>query len=164
VLLLQNEINATAELIRRGHAAGLRVCLNPAPMDDSVLAFPLDLLDLLIVNEHEGAALSGETEPDKVLAALGGTYPNTRVCLTLGGDGVMFRTVAGETFFQAASPHKAVDTTAAGDTFIGFFLAAELSGRSVPEALAIACEAAGLSVTRPGAMDSIPWAEEVRIG
>jgi ribokinase len=162
VLLLQNEINATAEVIRRGHAAGLRVCLNPAPMDQSVHTFPLALLDLLIVNEHEGEALSGETEPAKILSALGEKYPSTRVCLTLGGDGVMFRDQAGETFFQKASAHKPVDTTAAGDTFIGFFLAAELAGKSVPDALAVACEAAGLSVTRPGAMDSIPWAREVQ--
>jgi ribokinase len=163
VLLLQNEINATPEIIRRGHAAGLRVCLNPAPMDDSVHAFPLELLDLLIVNEHEGEALSGETEPKRILSALAEKYPQTRVCLTLGGDGVMFRTLDGETFFQPATAHKPVDTTAAGDTFIGYFLGAELDGKSVQDALAIACEAAGVSVTRPGAMDSIPWAKEIAL-
>lgn len=161
ILLLQNEINATAALVRRGHAAGLRVCLNPAPMDSAVLDFPLELLDLLIVNEHEGEALSGEREPERILDALAAKLPQTRLCLTLGKDGVMFRAVGGSTIFQAASAHKPVDTTAAGDTFIGYFLAGELAGKTVPEALAYASEAAGLSVTRPGAMDSIPWASEL---
>lgn len=161
ILLLQNEINLTAGLIRQGYAAGLRVCLNPAPMDPSVLGFPLDLLDLLVVNEHEGEALSGEREPERILDALAAKYPQTRLCLTLGGDGVMYRAVGGSTVFQAASAHKPVDTTAAGDTFIGYFLAADLAGKTVAEALACASEAAGLSVTRPGAMDSIPWAREL---
>ncbi len=155
MLLLQNEINVTAELIRRGHAVGLRVCLNPAPMAPGVLDFPLELLDLLVVNEHEGEALSGEKEPERILDALAAKYPQTRLCLTLGGDGVMFRA------FQPASAHKPVDTTAAGDTFIGYFLAADLAGKTAAEALAYASEAAGLSVTRPGAMDSIPWAREL---
>jgi ribokinase len=161
VLLLQNEINATAELIRRGHAAGLRVCLNPAPMDDAVLGFPLELLDLLVVNEHEGAALAGTDDPARMLDTLAARYPRTRVCLTLGAAGAVFRDVSGETFRQAARRVAAVDTTAAGDTFIGYFLAAEGAGKSVPEALANACAAAALSVTRPGAMDSIPWAREL---
>ena len=161
VLLLQNEINATAALIWRGHTAGLRVCLNPAPMDPTVLDFPLDLLDLLIVNEHEGEALSGETAPERILDALAAKLPQTRLCLTLGKDGVGFREVGGSTIFQPASAHQAVDTTAAGDTFIGYFLAGELAGKTIPEALAYASEAAGLSVTRPGAMDSIPWASEL---
>jgi ribokinase len=161
VLLLQNEINATAELIRRGHAAGLRVCLNPAPMDDSVLAFPLELLDLLVVNEHEGAALAGTADPASLLDVLATRYPRTRICLTLGAAGVVFRDVSGETFRQAGQRVAAVDTTAAGDTFIGYFLAAELAGKTVPEALADACAAAALSVTRPGAMDSIPWSREL---
>ena len=161
ILLLQNEINGLPELIRQGHAAGLRVCLNPAPMDESVHALPLDLLDLLIVNETEGEALSGAREPKAILAALAAKLPRTRLCLTLGKDGVLFRGTDGITLFQAASAHKPVDTTAAGDTFIGYFLAAELSGKTIPEALAAASEAAGLSVTRPGAMDSIPWAREL---
>jgi len=161
VLLLQNEINATAELIRRGHAAGLRVCLNPAPMDDSVRGFPLELLDLLVVNEHEGAALAGPDDPARMLECLAERYPRTRLCLTLGAQGAVFRDVSGATYRQAARRVAAVDTTAAGDTFIGYFLAAELAGKSVPEALARACAAAALSVTRPGAMDSIPRAREL---
>ncbi|MBT7162611.1 MAG: ribokinase [Victivallales bacterium] len=161
VLLLQNEINGTSGLIRQAHGAGLRVCLNPAPMDESVHSYPLELLDLLIVNEHEGEALAGETVPERILDGLAAKYPQTRLCLTLGGDGIMFREVGGPTVSQQASAHRPVDTTAAGDTFIGFFLAAEMAGKTVAEALAIASEAAGISVTRPGAMDSIPWAREV---
>ncbi|MCK5805417.1 MAG: ribokinase [Lentisphaeria bacterium] len=159
-LLLQNEINVTEELIRAGVDAGLRVCFNPAPMTPDVCSFVLDGLALLIVNEHEGAALSGEGEPDGILEALRARYPDTAVCLTLGARGARYRD--GEIDLQCpAYPGDPVDTTAAGDCFIGFLLAGLAADEPVENALKRASQAAALSVTRPGAMDAMPTLGEI---
>jgi ribokinase len=160
ILLLQNEINVTAELIAAGHAAGLTVCLNPAPMTDAVHAFPLDRVGIFVVNEHEGEALSGKTEPDAIAAALVDRYPHARVVLTLGADGVLYR-CGSRALRVKAYRVKAVDTTAAGDTFIGFFLAGLTEAMPADRAIDLGCRAAALSVTRPGAMDSIPSRADV---
>lgn len=160
VLLLQNEINKTAELITAGRAAGLTVCLNPAPMGPEVMDFPLDCVDILIVNEHEGAALAQTDVLDRIVPELHQRWPNTRIVLTLGERGVHY--LNGEMEYRVdAQRVSAVDTTAAGDTFIGYFLAGTLEGLDVEETLTLACRAAALSVTRPGAMDSIPRRSEV---
>ncbi|MBT3375883.1 MAG: ribokinase [Lentisphaerae bacterium] len=155
VLLLQNEINKTAELIGAGRAAGLTVCFNPAPMTPAVQEFPLELVDILIVNEHEGAALAQAADVPDIAPALRQRWPDTRIVLTLGEKGVHFLDADTE-LHVAAYAVDAVDTTAAGDTFIGYFLAGTLEGLPVKQALQLACKAAALSVTKPGAMDSIP--------
>jgi len=160
VLLLQNEINKTPELIEAGHEADLTVCLNPAPMAPDVLDFPLEMVDILIVNEHEGAALAQTNDLPCIASALREHWPNTRIVLTLGKNGVHY--LDGNTECHVdAHPVKAVDTTAAGDTFIGYFLAGTLERMAVEQALQLACKAAALSVTKPGAMDSIPLRSDV---
>ncbi|OGV67442.1 MAG: hypothetical protein A3K19_15325 [Lentisphaerae bacterium RIFOXYB12_FULL_65_16] len=160
VLLLQNEINVTAELIAAGQAAGLTVCLNPAPMTDAVHAFPLDRVGIFVVNEHEGADLSGKTEPDAIAEELAARYPRAQIVLTLGADGVLYR-CGPRNLRVKAYRVKAVDTTAAGDTFIGYFLAGMAEDLPVEQAIDLGCRAAALSVTRPGAMDSIPVRADV---
>jgi len=160
LLLLQNEINATGELISRGRAAGLTVCFNPAPMTDAVRSFPLESVDVLILNAHEGEALSGRTAPDEIVAALGTRFPEMLVILTLGEAGVICRQGGAVTTVDAHAVN-AVDTTAAGDTFIGYFLAGMLGKMPLQEAVALGCRGAAVSVTRHGAMDSIPTRTEV---
>jgi ribokinase len=161
ILLLQNEINATPALLTAGRAAGLRVVFNPAPMSAAVLRYPLDGVGLLIVNEHEAAALGGGTEVESWLAGLAQRLPQADLCLTLGAEGAIYQKAGGPRWQCPAPRVRAVDTTAAGDTFIGFFLAAVLQGASEPAALTAACRAAAVSVTRAGAMDSIPRPAEV---
>ncbi len=160
ILLLQNEINNIPYIIAKAHAAGLRVCLNPAPMDAQVANYPLDKVDILIVNGTEGAGLAGQTSPDRIMAALSETYPDCEIVLTLGAQGAR-ACCAGEVFCVAAEKVKAVDTTGAGDTFIGYYLGERVAGRGVGDALRRACRAAAISVTRPGAADSIPTPEEL---
>jgi ribokinase len=160
-LLLQNEINATPELIAVGAARGLRVAFNPAPMSPAVAGYPLEQVSLLIVNEHEAQALSGRDQPAAMLTTLGQRLPRTDLCLTLGADGAVYQKAGGQRWHCAAPRVTAVDTTAAGDTFIGFLLAEVLRGTTETAAVAAACRAAALSVTRPGAMDSIPRPEDV---
>ena len=159
-LLLQNETSGVADAIRAGHEAKLRVVFNPAPMNGLVNDYPLECVDLFILNETEAEALTGETETDAIRRAMQGRFPNAAVVLTLGHEGAAYFDRAAS-FGVPATPVTAVDTTAAGDTFIGYFLA-EFTRHADPEpALATACHAAAVCVTRPGASDSIPRREEV---
>jgi len=160
VLLLQNEVNEVAYLMQQGQARGLTICFNPAPFGPNVNSYPLTCVDLLVVNETEGAGLSGRGEPDTMLAQLGHLLPQAEVLLTLGERGAIHQH-AGKQTRQAAPTVRAVDTTAAGDTFIGYYLAGRGQGMNVQAALAQACAAAAICVTRPGAMDSIPTRAEV---
>jgi len=159
-LLLQNETNEVEYMIRTAHGAGLSVCYNPAPFTPQTGRYPLDLLSTLIVNETEGEALTRAGEPEGILSSLVERLPDCDVILTLGAAGVTYR--CGDETGQIAAPCvDAVDTTAAGDTFIGYYIAACIAGEDTVEALTRACTAAALCVTRPGAMDSIPSLADV---
>lgn len=154
-LLLQNEINEVAYLITEAKRRDMKVVLNPAPMSPDVLECPLREVDLLIVNETEGRALTGKRTEDDVMAEL----PAWENVLTLGSHGVRYS--GNERVFLPAEQVPAVDTTAAGDTFIGYFLAGRGEGMSVRESLQLASRAAAICCTRAGAIDSIPARGEV---
>lgn len=161
VVLLQNEINLHAEIIEAAHARGLKVCLNPAPFEEQVRGWPLDKVSILVLNEHEALGLlGGKTWTQTSIQKLHERLPAAELIVTMGGRGVLYRSAA-EAHWIPAEKVKVVDTTAAGDTFIGYFLACRARNLPVPEALRIANRAAGLCVTRPGAMDSIPAWNEV---
>ena len=157
-LLLQNEISAIPDILRAAHARGLRIVFNPAPMGPEVSGYPLDLVDLFIVNEVEAAELAGtaaDAAPEAILGALRAKFPRAGVLLTLGASGSVAE-IGGERVAVAAKRVKAVDTTAAGDTYIGYFLAARQRGLSLREAMEKATEASAICVTRAGAAPSIP--------
>ncbi len=159
-LLLQNETNAVAHAIRLAKSRGLRIVFNPAPMTPAVLDLPLGDVDLFILNETEAEGLTGKNSPDDIRAVLCDRYPSSATVLTLGAQGAI--TFDAHTFHPVpAFPVKAVDTTAAGDTFIGYFLATFLQDSNPLTALTRGCRAAALCVTRPGAADSIPTRAEV---
>jgi len=160
VLLLQNEISSTAEIILKAADRGMEVFFNPAPMTEKVFTYPLDTVRWFIVNEIEGAMLSGAERPEDIPAFLLRKYPHARVVLTLGSRGAVYADTE-ETLEVPAYRVKAVDTTAAGDTFIGYFIASLTGGGDVKAALEEACKAAALCVTRPGAAGSIPDREAV---
>ena len=156
ILLLQNEINDIAYIITSAAERGLTTCLNPAPFGPEVRTYPLELVNLLIVNETEATGLAGTSE----LAALAELCPHAQIALTLGAAGAQYRSSTEE--FHLSAPHvEAVDTTGAGDTFIGYFLQGLTADMTAREAMTRAVQAAALCVTRPGAMDSIPAADEV---
>ena len=162
VLVLQNEINELDYLMERAAARGLRIALNPAPMNASVLSLPLHTVRWLLLNEVEAAQLLGcaVTNGAETARALRKKYPHAAIVLTLGAEGAVY---AGEegVFAQSAFPVQAVDTTAAGDTFTGYFLAGVLEGMTPQEAMALAAKASAISVTRKGAAPSIPERAEV---
>ncbi|GHB91815.1 ribokinase [Cerasicoccus arenae] len=158
-LLTQNETSSVANAMRLAKAKGLRIAFNPAPMTDAVQDFPLELVDCFILNETEAEALSGG-ETDQAGEALRARYPQAVVVLTLGAKGACYLDAQDEVH-QAAEPVEAVDTTAAGDTFTGFFLASLIAGAKPQEALALGSRAAGICVTRSGAANSIPFRSEL---
>ncbi len=159
-LLTQNETSGVEHAIRAAHARGLRVALNPAPFNEQVREYPLELVHLLCVNATEGSGLAGETSPDRILVALTARLPHCEILLTLGADGAIYRRSEFE-LRQSAPRVEVVDTTAAGDTLLGYFLAGRAAGVDPETCLKLAIRAAALCVTRSGAMDSIPRREEV---
>ena len=163
-LLLQNEINQLPYIMRQAHARGMKIAFNPSPMEARVLEYPLESVDLFLLNRVEAAQLAGTDGADgqALLAALRGRFSRAAVVLTLGADGAVY-TDGAETVQQAAYPVQAVDTTAAGDTFTGFFLAARMRGAGVPRAMELASRAAAIAVTRRGAAPSIPTFAEVKV-
>lgn len=154
ILLLQNEINGLDAILRRAAEKGLRILFNPAPMEAAVKDLPLHLLDTLIVNEGEGRALAGDM--DDLRAA----YPRQKILLTQGRRGAMLWT-GSELLFRPAFPVKALDTTAAGDCFLGYYAAALSEGQPYAHALRLASAASALAVQRRGAAPSIPIRSEV---
>lgn len=160
IVLLQNEINDIPAIMRKAAALGRKVWFNAAPYTPLVRDYPLELIDTIIVNETEAEGISGARGADAVLDALLSRYPKLTVLLTLGAEGAIYAH-ARERVSVAAKKVSVVDTTAAGDTFIGYFLAAFDRGMSVPDCLARATAAAAISVGRKGASDSIPYVHEV---
>ena len=154
-LLLQNEISALDYLIDSACEKEMRVVFNAAPMSGDVNALPLEAIELLVINEIEGFELTTKTVPDEIIATLAFRFADTNILLTLGAAGSIYAG-KGDSIFQPAMKVEAVDTTGAGDTYVGFFLAGYSAGNSVEECLALATSAAAVCVTRAGAATSIP--------
>jgi len=160
ILLLQNEINAVEKVLQMGKGRGLTVVFNPAPMNSAVKNYPLELVDIFIVNEVEGEALTGEKEAEAILDAMLKRYPGSRTVLTLGREGVFYSDGAQRIRVPALQV-ETVDSTGAGDTFTGYFLAELLHGGSVQTCLEMGVKASAICVTRKGAAVSIPKREEL---
>lgn len=183
LVVLQNEINLLGYVMARARERTLRCAFNPSPWDPSILDLPLGGLDYLILNEIEAAALAGASaadaaltdaaapgvaaDPEALLERLGAILPACTIVLTLGADGAAAREPPSHDGKPARIVRvsgrrvRAVDTTAAGDTFTGFFLAGITAGLDVRAALDRANLAASISVTRHGAAISIPTSAEV---
>ena len=161
MLVLQNEVNHLDYLIDRAWERGMVIVLNPSPFDDKLKACDMTKVAYFLVNEVEAEQMTGESDPAKQPERLLEAYPGGKFVLTMGSRGSMYKDSRQE-FHQDIYKVNAVDTTAAGDTFTGFFLAAILEGRPIPEALDEAARASAIAVSRPGASSSIPTVEEVK--
>ncbi|MBR7889552.1 ribokinase [Marinomonas sp. A79] len=159
-ILLQNETNLIEYTMKKAQQQGVKVAFNPAPMDAALTKQVLELVDLLIVNEVEAMDLIGTTDIDSTIAAFPKVYPELAVLMTLGKAGVYYFK-GSETVFAAAFSVQAVDTTAAGDTFIGFILSSLMKGEEMKNAITRACAASAICVTRLGAASAIPTQDEV---
>lgn len=161
ILLLQNEINLLEELIGKAYEKGMKIVLNPSPFEEKLLDYGLERVNTFLINETEGRQMSGKESPEDILKELRLKFPKSEMVLTLGEKGVCYMDASGETVSVSAYRVDAVDTTAAGDTFTGYYLAGLLQGRERKEILKRACAASALAVMKKGAAASIPRAEEV---
>jgi ribokinase len=166
VVIAQLEVPAAAveATLSRAHALGRTVILNPAPAVGPLPAHWYGLVDYLIPNESEAALLTGlpVDSPETALRAAQCLLEAgaRRVLITLGRQGVLYADATRHLHVPVA-PVVAVDTTAAGDTFVGGFAAGLAEGMSLEVAITLGQQAAALAVTRPGAQPSIPHRHEL---
>lgn len=209
LLLVQNEVNLVGYAMRRAHEKGMVVAFNASPLDAAALSYPLDLVDIFLVNEVEGAELSacemdssdaravceadapevedsengaggpgergagdpgvqgaggselqGAGDPSAIARALRTRFPRADVVLTLGSRGVVL--AQGDRLLtHGVYEGPVVDTTGAGDTFCGYYLASVAKGLTGATALEMASLASSLAIAKKGAANSIPTWDEV---
>lgn len=160
ILLLQNEVNLLPYIVDRGYAQGMKIVLNPSPFDDKLKAVDMTKISLFLLNEIEGYQLTSCREPDAIIDSIRERFPHAAVVLTLGSDGAVYADQSCK-HFQPIFPVKAVDTTAAGDTFTGYFIAGLAQGMEIPDILRMSAKASSIAVSRAGAVPSIPYRDEV---
>ena len=160
ILLLQNEVNLLPYIVDSAYAKGMQIALNPSPFNDKLAAVDLKKISIFLLNEVEGNQITGLTEPEAMIAKLLQLYPQAKIVLTLGKDGAIYAD-AKQTHFQPIFKVQAVDTTAAGDTFTGYFLAGLCEGLPVADILRMSAKASSIAVSREGAVPSIPYRSEV---
>lgn len=159
-VLFQNETNLIEYTMQKAKKHGLQVAFNPAPMNVELVKAVLDSVDLLIVNEVETMDLLSVSTVEEATQILPSSYPNLAILMTLGKAGVRYFNGNNNLLVKAFSV-EAVDTTAAGDTFIGFCLSSLMKGEDITQAITRACAASAICVTRLGAASSIPTQHEV---
>jgi ribokinase len=152
--VLQNETNLVEFAAQHAKAKGLRVVYSAAPFDAGAVQAVLPYIDILVVNEVEAQQLSSE------LGISVETLSTTEVLMTRGSDGASF-TTNGSTIEMPAFKVEPVDTTGAGDTYLGFFVAGLDQGKTTQDALRFAAAGAAIQVTREGTADAIPSLVEV---
>ena len=160
ILLLQNEVNLLPYIVDKAYEKGMQIALNPSPFNEKLSKVDMTKISIFLLNEVEGNQVTGLTAPEEIIAKMQDLYPHAKIVLTLGKDGAVY--AEGEQrFFQPIFPVKAVDTTAAGDTFTGYFLAGLAEGMAIPETLKMSAKASSIAVSRAGAVPSIPYRAEV---
>lgn len=160
ILLLQNEVSGLADAFEIAHSKGMTLVFNPSPYSVDLCSLPLSYVDIWFVNEIEGGAITGTSDPYAIADAFMTLYPEARLVLTLGDKGSIYRdkdTAHVQTAYRAVP----VDTTAAGDTFTGYFMSYLTSAHSVKDSMNAASLAASITVSRMGAAESIPDISEV---
>ena len=159
-LVLQNEINELPYIMGQAHKKEMKIVLNPSPMNDRIFELPLAYVNYFVLNEIEAGQLlnmeikegfDGKELSKKLLER----FPEAAIVLTLGSDGSVYLDKQNRVC-QSAFRVKTVDTTAAGDTFTGFFIGGILKKLSVGDAMEMASKAAAIAVSRAGAAPSIP--------
>lgn len=155
-LVLQNETAHVVEAARRADEAGVQVAYAAAPFEAKAVAEVLPFADLIALNR---------VEADQMEKALGSNVEELGIAMAIVTDGskgaTLYRAGHEPLFVPARKVEKVVDTTAAGDTFLGFFLGRLSRGEPAERAMDVATAASAIGVTRPGAAGSIPDIEEV---
>lgn len=163
-LVLQNEVNQIDEIIEKAHEKGLIIFLNPSPYNEKLNDALFGYCAWILVNEVEAFQMSGENDPEKAFEVIHEKYPDLSVLFTLGENGsVAYQVQNGqvEVVKQNAFSVSAVDTTAAGDTFTGYFVTGIALQKGLKRSMLEASAASAIAVSRAGAAESIPCAAEV---
>ena len=163
-LVLQNEVNLIELMVELAFQKGMVIALNPSPFNEKLQKVDFNKLSWILVNEIEAQQFSGYAEPEKAWKFIHEKYPRLSVLITLGSEGSKAWYVHNglvEEVCQAAFPVHAVDTTAAGDTFTGYFISGLMENRSLQSCMERASKAAAIAVTKPGAAESIPTKDQV---
>lgn len=164
-VLMQNEVNDVGFCLTEAKKQGLVTIFNPAPYSPEVLSYPLENVDVLIVNETEARGIldADLADDDEILKSLRERFPHAAIFLTLGKKGMKCDLKKGFAPMNFdAFKVKAVDTTGAGDTFVGYAVRALMAYRETKDIkvfkkeIETAMLAAATSVTREGAVPSIP--------
>lgn len=164
-LLIQNEINELSYIVEKAKEEGMKIILNPSPMNEKIVKLPLDQIDYFILNEIEAMQILEMDKPEEIdgkyiASLLHERFKDATIVLTLGSEGSVC--ISDDEYVeQSIYKVKAIDTTAAGDTYTGYFIAGILNGKTIKESMDIASKASAIAVTRQGAAPSIPVLEEV---
>ena len=162
ILVVQNEISGLDIAFETASRKNMRIAFNPSPFHSDIKKLPLSLVRWLFCNETEGEALFGSRDIREITEIFITQIPDGDLILTLGKDGSVFKN--REKFIaQPIFETKTVDTTAAGDTFLGYFLASVTKGESVERSMAVASKAASVAVSVKGAASSIPFLRDVTV-
>lgn len=165
-IILQNEINELDYIVKSASEKKMKIVLNPSPMDEKIQEVPLGCVNYFLLNEIEALQILGKSDMkdfdgEEIAYELRKKFPKAAIVLTMGEMGSLYID-SEEIVSQPVFKVRAVDTTAAGDTFTGFFISSIMKGMKVKEAMATAAKAAAIAVTRQGAAPSIPTTEEVQ--
>lgn len=139
----------------------MKICLNPSPINEVIFDLDLSKLDFLILNETEAKDISKFSNKDEILKFFRETYPNLKIILTLGSKGSIYFD-KNQIINQKPYKVKAIDTTGAGDTFMGYFGGNFFAGNSIENSLDTASKASALACTKNGTINSIPDFEEIK--
>ena len=161
ILLLQNEINNLTYIMEKAYMAGMQIIFNPSPYIDEIKKLPLYTVSYFVVNENEGLKLFDATCIEDIIPQASQQYPGSRVLLTMGEKGAMYYE-NGAIIRQSAYKVQSVDSVAAGDTFLGYFVHGLTRDLPIDKTLDNAAKAAAITVTRHGAAMSIPKMEELK--
>lgn len=160
IVILQNEINLVPYIIEQCSRKNMTIFFNAALYDDGIREYPVEKVSWLVVNETEGAGLSGEAAEDQIPEALRRKYPRSNILFTMGKSGSRVLTETEDVRIPSCEV-SVKDTTGAGDTYLGYFVRGVVMGLSAEEAGRLAAAASAISVMGQGAVESIPDYEKV---
>jgi len=160
VLLLQNEINGLEDFLSLARTRGITLVLNPSPLTPDLERIDFKYVDYLILNAHEALVLSKSATIDQAMSYFLRKNEAIKLVVTLGDQGLVYQD-KDQTLKVPAISVKPVDTTGAGDTFLGYFISSLYRDCDLRHALELASYAAAMAVERPGAASSIPYLNEV---
>ena len=160
ILLLQNEISNVNYIIEKAYEKQMQIILNPSPINEKINEIDFGKLSYVVLNEIEAKEISGANNAEESLSFFSKNYPNLKVMLTLGEKGCVYFDKENK-IFQSAFLVDAVDTTGAGDTFTGYFVAGISKNENYAEILKKSSAASAISVSKMGAAPSIPKIDEV---